>query len=68
MRATLLYGAGDVFCTGHHAAVKAGVSPRAAVTVIGDGAVGLCAVSLDETPDGYRAMASREALKVLIRP
>jgi hypothetical protein len=25
----------DVFCTGHHAAVKAGVSPRAAVTVIG---------------------------------
>jgi hypothetical protein len=34
----------DVFCTGHHAAVKAGVSPRTAVTVIGDGAVGLCAV------------------------
>jgi len=34
----------DVFCTGHHAAAKAGVSPRTAVTVIGDGAVGLCAV------------------------
>lgn len=34
----------DVFCTGHHAAVKAAVSPRTAVTVIGDGAVGLCAV------------------------
>ena len=34
----------DVFCTGHHAAVKAGVSPRTSVTVIGDGAVGLCAV------------------------
>ena len=34
----------DVFCTGHHTAVKAGVSPRTAVTVIGDGAVGLCAV------------------------
>ena len=34
----------DVFCTGHHAAVKAGVSPRTTVTVIGDGAVGLCAV------------------------
>jgi threonine dehydrogenase-like Zn-dependent dehydrogenase len=27
-----------------------------------------CAIPLDETPDGYRAMASREALKVLIRP
>jgi hypothetical protein len=34
----------DVFCTGHHAAVTAGVSPRTSVTVIGDGAVGLCAV------------------------
>jgi threonine dehydrogenase-like Zn-dependent dehydrogenase len=34
----------DVFCTGHHAAAKAGVSLRTSVTVIGDGAVGLCAV------------------------
>jgi threonine dehydrogenase-like Zn-dependent dehydrogenase len=34
----------DVFCTGHHAAVTARVSPRTSVTVIGDGAVGLCAV------------------------
>ena len=34
----------DVFCTGHHCAVKAGVSPRTTVTVIGDGAVGLLAV------------------------
>ncbi|GAA3221144.1 zinc-binding dehydrogenase [Dactylosporangium siamense] len=34
----------DVFCTGHHAAVSAGVNPRTTVTVIGDGAVGLCAV------------------------
>jgi threonine dehydrogenase-like Zn-dependent dehydrogenase len=25
-------------------------------------------VSLDEVPDGYRAMADRTALKVLIRP
>ncbi len=25
-------------------------------------------VSLDDVPDGYRAMADREALKVLIRP
>ena len=34
----------DVFCTGHHCAVKAGVGPRTSVTVIGDGAVGLSAV------------------------
>lgn len=31
----------DVYCTGHHAAVMAGVNPRTTVTVIGDGAVGL---------------------------
>jgi threonine dehydrogenase-like Zn-dependent dehydrogenase len=34
----------DVFSTGHHAAVKAGVNERTTVTVIGDGAVGLSAV------------------------
>ncbi|SDM74784.1 zinc-dependent alcohol dehydrogenase family protein [Allokutzneria albata] len=34
----------DVFSTGHHAALKAGVTERTTVTVIGDGAVGLCAV------------------------
>jgi threonine dehydrogenase-like Zn-dependent dehydrogenase len=34
----------DVFPTGHHAATKAGVNERTTVTVIGDGAVGLCAV------------------------
>jgi threonine dehydrogenase-like Zn-dependent dehydrogenase len=34
----------DVFCTGHHAAVTAGVNPRTTVTVIGDGGVGLSAV------------------------
>jgi len=34
----------DVFCTGHHAAVTAGVNPRTTVTVVGDGAVGLSAV------------------------
>lgn len=34
----------DVFPTGHHAAVTAGVGPRTSVTVIGDGAVGLSAV------------------------
>ncbi|HEX4101044.1 MAG TPA: zinc-dependent alcohol dehydrogenase family protein [Pseudonocardiaceae bacterium] len=34
----------DVFPTGHHCAVTAGVNPRTMVTVIGDGAVGLSAV------------------------
>lgn len=34
----------DVFATGHHCAVTAGVNPRTTVTVIGDGAVGLSAV------------------------
>jgi threonine dehydrogenase-like Zn-dependent dehydrogenase len=34
----------DVFGTGHHCAVRAGVNPRTSVTVIGDGAVGLLAV------------------------
>ena len=34
----------DVFGTGHHAATTARVAPGKNVTVIGDGAVGLCAV------------------------
>ncbi len=34
----------DVFCTGHHAAICAGVTKGKIVVVIGDGAVGLCAV------------------------
>jgi threonine dehydrogenase-like Zn-dependent dehydrogenase len=34
----------DVFCTGHHAAATARVTPRTSVTVVGDGAVGLMAV------------------------
>ena len=34
----------DVFPTGHHCAVTAGVTPRTTVTVVGDGAVGLSAV------------------------
>ncbi|RVX40448.1 hypothetical protein EDD27_2858 [Nonomuraea polychroma] len=34
----------DVLPTGHHCAVTAGVGPHTSVTVIGDGAVGLCAV------------------------
>ncbi len=34
----------DVMSTGHHAAVSAGVGPGTTVVVVGDGAVGLCAV------------------------
>ncbi len=34
----------DVLGTGHHAAVSAGVKPGSTAAVIGDGAVGLCAV------------------------
>jgi threonine dehydrogenase-like Zn-dependent dehydrogenase len=34
----------DVFATGHHAAVSAGVGPGKSVAVVGDGAVGLCGV------------------------
>lgn len=34
----------DVMGTGHHAALMAGVRPGSTVVVVGDGAVGLCAV------------------------
>ncbi len=34
----------DVMCTGHHAAYMGRVNARTSVTVVGDGAVGLCAV------------------------
>lgn len=34
----------DVMGTGHHAAVSAGVKPGSVVAVVGDGAVGLCAI------------------------
>jgi len=34
----------DVMGTGHHAAVSAGVKPGSVAAVVGDGAVGLCAI------------------------
>ncbi len=34
----------DVMGTGHHAAVSAGVQPGDSIAVVGDGAVGLCAI------------------------
>lgn len=39
-----LHTLSDLYGTGYHAAVKAGVNPHTTVTVIGDGAVGLLAV------------------------
>jgi threonine dehydrogenase-like Zn-dependent dehydrogenase len=42
--ATALATLTDVMGTGHHAAVSAGVGPGATAVVVGDGAVGLCAV------------------------
>ena len=35
----------DVLCTGHHAAICAGVGKGSTVAIVGDGAVGLCAVA-----------------------
>ena len=34
----------DVMCTGHHAAICAGVKTGDTVAIVGDGAVGLCAI------------------------
>jgi threonine dehydrogenase-like Zn-dependent dehydrogenase len=34
----------DVMCTGHHAAICAGVKKGDTVAIVGDGAVGLCAI------------------------
>ena len=42
---TALLPLSDVLCTGHHAAVCARVSFGSTVAVVGDGAVGLCAVA-----------------------
>jgi len=41
---TSLLALSDVMCTGNHAAVSAGVKKGDTVAVVGDGAVGLCAV------------------------
>jgi threonine dehydrogenase-like Zn-dependent dehydrogenase len=47
----------DVMCTGYHAAVSAGVKPGDTVAVVGDGAVGLCAVLGAEKLDAGRIIA-----------
>lgn len=43
-KAPALLALSDVMSTGHHAALSAGVREGATVAVVGDGAVGLCAV------------------------
>jgi threonine dehydrogenase-like Zn-dependent dehydrogenase len=47
----------DVMSTGHHAAVSAGVKQGDAVAVVGDGAVGLCAVLASERLGAGRIIA-----------
>jgi hypothetical protein len=56
MRATPLYGAGDV---------RVETVPAGSIE---PGRVFDRTVDLDGVPDGYRAMAGREALEVLVRP
>jgi threonine dehydrogenase-like Zn-dependent dehydrogenase len=52
----------DVMGTGHHAAVSAGVGPGSTVVVVGDGAVGLCAVLAAKRLGASRVVAmSRHA-------
>ena len=52
----------DVMGTGHHAAISAGVRPGSTVVVVGDGAVGLCAVIAAKRMGAERIVAmSRHA-------
>lgn len=52
----------DVMGTGHHAAVSAGVTPGSTVVVVGDGAVGLCAILASKRLGASRIVAmSRHA-------
>ena len=59
----------DVMCTGHHAAVSGGVRPGSTVAVVGDGAVGLCAVLASVRLGASRvvAMSRHEARQALAR-
>ena len=47
----------DVMSTGHHAAVRGGVTPGSTVAVVGDGAVGLCAVLAAKRAGAKRIIA-----------
>lgn len=57
----------DVMCTGHHAAVSAGVKGSTNVAVVGDGAVGLCAVIAAKRLGAPRIVAmSRHADRIAL--
>jgi threonine dehydrogenase-like Zn-dependent dehydrogenase len=47
----------DVMCTGHHAAVSGDVKPGDTVAVVGDGAVGLCAMTAAKRLGAARIIA-----------
>ena len=47
----------DVMCTGHHAAISARVKPGDTVAVVGDGAVGLCAILASRRLGAERVVA-----------
>src|SRR6266480_3068217 len=54
----------DVMATGHHAAVSAGVKRGSVVAIVGDGAVGLCAVIAARRLNAARIIAlSRHAAR-----
>jgi len=59
----------DVMGTGHHAAVSAGVKPGSVVAVIGDGAVGLCAIIAAQRLGAGRiiALSRNQARQALAR-
>jgi threonine dehydrogenase-like Zn-dependent dehydrogenase len=59
----------DVMGTGHHAALSAGVRPGSTVVVVGDGAVGLCAVIAAKRLGAERvvAMSRHESRQALAR-
>ena len=59
----------DVMGTGHHAAVAAGVTAGSTVVVVGDGAVGLCAVLAAKRLGAARivAMSRHESRQYLAR-
>ena len=59
----------DVMGTGHHAAVSAGVREGSTVVVVGDGAVGLCAVLASARLGASRivAMSRHESRQALAR-
>lgn len=73
MRATVIYGVGDVRMgvtlseqRSHSSSVRPTWWPDVLERRIGPGRVFDRTIALDTAPDGYRAMNDREAIKVLI--